>query len=187
MRVPHDVLQLRRRHRETNSRTGVPEGLWVNDVHDQIEVLNDDGVVLRVPGRADQRFPALEGPRVRLSPTGSYALGIEATKTRHAAAILDTSTGELWPVPQNAYPSIAWSYGNLALVDIENALLACDAVRRLCTNPGSRAPVLDADQLKQATSTDVPARPSTTTSPHVPPSSRVAAPHEPERESKAAM
>ena len=124
------------------SRTGVPEDLWVNDVHDQIEVLNDDGVVLRVPGRADQRIPSLEGPRVRLSPTGSYALGVEATKTRHAAAILDTSTGELWPVPQNAYPSIAWSYGNLALVDIENALLACDAVRRLCMNLAAERPLL---------------------------------------------
>jgi hypothetical protein len=124
------------------SRTGVPEDPWLNDVHDQIEVLNDDGVVLRVPGRADQRIPALEGPRVRLSPTGSYALGVEATKTRHAAAILDTSTGELWQVPPNAYPSIAWSYGSLALVDIENALLACDAVRRTCMNLPAERPFL---------------------------------------------
>jgi hypothetical protein len=42
-------------------------------------------------------------------------------------------SGELWRVPKNAYPWIAWSYGDIAMVDHpEDALLACDAARRTC-------------------------------------------------------
>ena len=88
-------------------------------------------MVLRVPGQAEERYPDLE-PHVRLSPSGNYVLAVEGTEERHAAAIVDTRTGELWPVPRNAYPWIAWSYGDIALVDTEDELLACDAARRTC-------------------------------------------------------
>ena len=105
---------------------------WLVDVHDDVEVLAGPGaLVLRVKGRVEERYPDLES-RVRLSPSGHYALAVESTEERHAAAIVDTRTGELWQVPRNAYPWIAWSYGDIALVDAEGALLACDAAHRAC-------------------------------------------------------
>ena len=36
-------------------------------------------LVLRVPGRAEERYPDLEGPR-RLSPSGNYVLAVENTR-----------------------------------------------------------------------------------------------------------
>lgn len=50
----------------------------------------------------------------------------------HGATVIDTRTGDLWRVGGNKYPWIAWSYGDIALVDTEDALLACDACRRTC-------------------------------------------------------
>ena len=46
--------------------------------------------------------------------------------------IIDTRTGELWRVAGDGYHWIAWSYGDIALVETEDALLACDAGRRTC-------------------------------------------------------
>ena len=43
---------------------------------------------------------------------------------RDAAAIIDTRTGELWPVPQARYSWGAWSYGDIALVTPSNAFIA---------------------------------------------------------------
>jgi hypothetical protein len=102
--------------------------------------------LLRVPGRAEQRLVGL-GIHLKVSTTGNYLLAVEETDARHGAAILDTRTGELWPVPRNAYPWIAWSYGDLALVNVDaevedqanDVLLACDAARRTCE-------VLDAER-----------------------------------------
>jgi hypothetical protein len=114
----------------------------VEDTHDDIEVLREDrGIVLRVRGRADEPYLELE-THLRLSPSGSYVLAVEGTDTRHAAAIVDTRTGALWRVPRNAYPSIAWSYGDLALVDTKDELLACDAVRRACERVPAERPFL---------------------------------------------
>ena len=112
------------------------------DVHDEIVALGDErGIVVRVPGQADQRYPDLE-PHFRLSPSGVYLLGVEGTGTRHAAAIVETGAGELWQVPKNAYPWIAWSYGDVAMVDTEDALLACDAARQECATLHAEHPVL---------------------------------------------
>ena len=73
-------------------------------------------LVLRVPGRAEERYPDMEW-HGRLSPSGNYVLAVEDTKERHGAAIIDTRTGELWRVPKDVYPWIAWSYGDIAMVD----------------------------------------------------------------------
>jgi len=116
--------------------------LW--DVHDQVEVLGEPGsgaLVIKVPGRAEERYPELE-THSRLSPAGTYVLAVEGTDERHAAAIVDTRTGELWRVPKNAYPSIAWSYGAIALVDTGDELLACDAARRACDSVPAKRPFL---------------------------------------------
>jgi hypothetical protein len=123
----HDV-----RTRST-SRVKVPKERTLEDVHDDIEVLDERGssLVLRVPGRAEQRYPDLESVG-RLSSSGHYLLAVEGTTERHAAVIIDTRTGELWPAPGNDWPRIAWSYGDIALMDTDDALLACDAERRSC-------------------------------------------------------
>ena len=57
----------------------------------------------------------------------------EGTEELHAAAIVDSRTGELWQVPRDTYPWIAWSYGDIALVDTDpGPFLACDAAHRTC-------------------------------------------------------
>ena len=56
--------------------------------------------------------------------------------------IVDTRTGELWRVPKNVYPWIAWSYGDIAMVDTEDELLACDAARRACERLPAEHPFL---------------------------------------------
>lgn len=114
------------------------------DMHDDVELLIERdpwALVLSAPGRAERRYPELE-PHARLSPSGNYVLAVEGTATRHAAAIVDTMTGELWQVPRNAYPWIAWSYGDVALVDTEDALLACDATRHECETLDPERPFL---------------------------------------------
>ena len=136
------VHDLRKR---TTSVIDVAAPDYVLDVHDRVEVVREMApgssvVVLRTPGRAEQRYPGLE-PRGRLSPSGNYLLSVEGTETVHAAAIVDIRTGDLW-VPRNAYPWIAWSYGNVALVDVEDALLACDATRRMCETLPAERPFL---------------------------------------------
>jgi hypothetical protein len=104
-------------------------------VHDQIELSgqrNPLALVLKVPDRAEDRYLDLE-THARLSPSGNYVLAVEDSDARHGAAIIDTRTGDVWPVPKDVYPWIAWSYGDIALVDhTEDALLACDAARRAC-------------------------------------------------------
>jgi hypothetical protein len=77
-------------------------------------------------------------PRARLSPGGNYILTVEIP---HAAVIVDTKTGEPWRVAA-AYPWIAWSYGDIALVDTEDELLACDAARRACESMPAKRPFL---------------------------------------------
>jgi hypothetical protein len=136
----HDV-----RTRKTSTIQDAPTSRYLMDVHDQVEVFHDNqggasALVLSVPGRGEKRYRNLE-PRARLSPSGTHLLSVEGTETRHAAAILDTRTGELWRLP-NAYPWIAWSYGEIALVDIEDALLACDATRRTCRSLPAERPFL---------------------------------------------
>lgn len=111
----------------------------ITDVHDDVEV--SGALVVKMPGRAEENYPGLES-HVRLSPSGKYVLAVEGTDTRHAAAILDLMTGDLWRVPKNAYPSIAWSYGDIALVDVEDELIACDAARRVCEALPAKRPFL---------------------------------------------
>lgn len=108
----------------------------VIDVHDDALVTGDysrnsSALILSTPGRAEGRYPDLE-PRARLSPNGDYVLAVEGSKERHGATIIEIRTGDLWRVGGSRYPWIAWSYGDIALVDTEDALLACDAGRRIC-------------------------------------------------------
>ncbi len=111
------------------------------DVHDQVQVLAFRSLVLRAPGQADQVYD-LE-PRAKLSPSGNYllAVGSNAEGTNHAAAIIDLRSGGLWRVP-DGYPWIAWSSGDIALVDIESELLACDAARQTCEHLPTERPFL---------------------------------------------
>ena len=45
-------------------------------------------------------------------------------------------------MPSDAYAWIAWSYGDIALVDTEAELLACDASRRTCERLPAERPIL---------------------------------------------
>ena len=81
------------------------------------------------PGRAALSRPG-DGLG-RLSPSGNYVLAVRENP-RHGAVIVDTRTGEVWPVPRNVYPWIAWSYDDIALVDTDDGFLACDAAARTC-------------------------------------------------------
>jgi len=130
---------------KTTSVIEAPAPNLVLDLHDQVMILAEfhgthATVTLSVPGRAEQRLPGLE-PRARLNASGTYLLSVAGTETLHAAAIVNTRTGQRW-VPKNAYPWIAWSYGNIALIDTEDALLACDAARRSCESVPVERPFL---------------------------------------------
>ena len=111
-------------------------------MHDQVEVFGAQGsLVVRVPGRAEKRYPDLFF-FARLSPSGNYLLAVEETEARQGAVTVDTRTGELWRVPKNLYPWIAWSYGDIAMVDTEDELLACDATRHACERLPAERPFL---------------------------------------------
>jgi hypothetical protein len=119
----------------------------VIDVHVDTQVSGDYDasgafvLVVRAPDRAEQHFSGME-PRARLSPNGDYVLAVEASKRRHGATIVDPGTGDLWRVGGDRYPWIAWSYGDIALVDTEDALIACDAGRRTCKRLPAERPFL---------------------------------------------
>ncbi len=81
-----------------------------DEVHDQVEVSGAQGsLVGMVPGRAEKRYPDLFFFFGRLSPSGNYLLAVEETEARQGAVTVDNRTSELWRVPKNAYPWIAWS------------------------------------------------------------------------------
>jgi hypothetical protein len=129
---------------QNTSVVKAPKCRYHVDVHDEVELFGERDPwvpVVRVPGRADERYPALE-THARLSPSGNYLLAVEGTEERHGATIVDARTGELWRVPRNAYPWIAWSYGDIAMVDAEDELLACDAARNACERVPAKRPFL---------------------------------------------
>jgi len=111
------------------------EDSYLVDVQDPAELVGQRDpfrLVLRVDGDVEQRFTDLAS-KVRLSPSGNFLLAVEDNEARHGAVIVETRTGEWWPVPKDVYPWIAWSYGDIALVDhTEDVLLACDVARRAC-------------------------------------------------------
>lgn len=125
---------------QTASMLKAPDNLYFLDVHDQVEAFGGRDLVVRVPGRAEARYPDLESNAARLSPSGSYVLAVE--ERNHDAAIIDIRTGELWLESKIDYPYIAWSYGNIALVEDENRLLACNASRRTCKLLPTEGPFL---------------------------------------------
>jgi hypothetical protein len=135
-------------HDVRTRRTSVVKTLknrYLVDVHDLVKLLGERNPwvpVLKVPGRAEQRYPDLE-THARLSPSGNYLLAVEAPTTgRHGAVIVNTRTGKLWRVPKPDYPWIAWSYGDIAMVDTDDQLLACDAARRTCERLRAKRPFL---------------------------------------------
>jgi hypothetical protein len=134
----HDV-----RTRTTTAISAMPEDLRLVDLHDDVQLIDSRGsLTVRAPGRAEKRYSRLES-HVRLSPSGRYALAVESTDDRHGAAIVDTGTGDLWRVPKNVYPWIAWSYGDIAMVDLtEDELLACDPASQTCKNLPAESPIL---------------------------------------------
>jgi hypothetical protein len=127
------------------------------DVHDNAAMLSGEkyspGPVLKVPGQEAVRYRELE-PRARFSPSGNYVLSVgsgthqsHGTVIRpHDAVIIDAATGDLWPAPRGIdYPWIAWSYGDIAMVnfgDRQEKLLACDAAQRTCESFPVERPIL---------------------------------------------
>jgi hypothetical protein len=111
-------------------------------VHGDAGIFDDAGaLVLRSPGRAEQRYPGLWGYG-RMSPSGDFVLGVTNDR-RHTAAIVDVGTGELWRIPNDAHPWIAWSYADIAMVDhVDGELLACDALRGACDPLPAEQPLL---------------------------------------------
>ena len=129
-------------------RTGEVAETSVVDVHDEVEVLDrprrprtEGDLVLRTADGTERRYPKLE-PRARLSPSGRYLLAVEGTSTTHGGVIVDTGTGEQWRVPRPGYPWIAWSYGDTAMIDLEEQLLACGAAARTCEQVPAERPFL---------------------------------------------
>ncbi len=119
-------------------------GRHVVDVAGDVRATSDSelhGLALRVAGRAAKDVSAM-GSHVRLSPGGDYLLGVEEKAKRHGAVVLDTRSGELWRIPDGGYPWIAWSYGDIAVVDTERSVVACDAGRRTCRTLPAQEPVL---------------------------------------------
>ena len=127
------------------STSVVETSTYLVDVNRNVEVFGERGswnLVLRVLGRAAEPYPELFF-HARLSPSGNYVLAVEDAKERHGAVIVNPWTGELWRVPKNVYPWIAWSYGDIAMVDhMEDELLACDAARRTCERLPAERPFL---------------------------------------------
>jgi hypothetical protein len=132
----HDVRAAR------TSAVRPPNGRFVVDVHGGVQARGGDGdLFVQAPGLAEEHFSNL-GPHVRLSPSGKYVLAVEETDTRFGPAIVDTRTGEVWRTPMAGYPWIAWSYDDIALVDTEDAVIACDAAHRVCKTVDLSRPVL---------------------------------------------
>lgn len=128
----------------TASEVRAPQDRLFVDVHDRVSILEivpGLDVVVSGPGRAEQRYRELYG-RAKVSPSGNYLLAVEESETRFGAAIVDLRTGELWRVPEDAYPWIAWSSGDIAMVDTEDALLACDATHHTCERLHAERPFL---------------------------------------------
>ena len=80
----------------------------------------------------------------RFSPSSNYVVSVvgQAWESVYSAAIIDTRTGELWPVPETRYSWSAWSYGDIALLQQGDELLACDAALRTCETLPAEPPFL---------------------------------------------
>lgn len=99
----------------------------------------ESAFVLGVSSGAEELYADLEVGRLR--PSGDYVLGVEPTK-EHLAVVVDARTGQWWRVPESGDPSIAWSYGDIALVNTKDGLRACDAARRTCETLPAERPLL---------------------------------------------
>ena len=138
--------------RRVDLRTGQSSVLWENrrnlllaDVHGATRIWGDlsdgknGGMVVAVRGR-DERRPGAVEPFGRLSAAGSYVLAATVGQEAHGAAVVDVRSGEMWrllPGERRFYAWISWSYGDLALVLVdqdgqEQRLLACDASKQVC-------------------------------------------------------
>lgn len=113
--------------------TGSTSVVPVEDVQDGVSITEaPGGLTLRSPGRPDRLLTGLEAFG-RLSPSGRFLLAVELTKARHGALVVDTRTGERWRIPNDSYPGITWSYGDIAMVELrDGALLACYPLLRVC-------------------------------------------------------
>lgn len=133
------------------------------DVHDTTRISGFYGrvsggtgaVLIDVEGRDQLRLNEVDQgvePFGRLSPSGAFVLAPTTSKKPYdvdGAAIADVRSGDLWHLPlSESYAWIAWSYGDLALVQIERegteetSLIACDAVTHDCDTSIHRGHVL---------------------------------------------
>jgi hypothetical protein len=124
----HDI-----RSRTTELVATATRQRMLTDVHDTVKVYAERDALLveNVPDPAEGRYAHM-GWAAKLSPSGGFVLAVEYTPERYGATIVDADTGELWRPPMNGFPWIAWSYGDMALVELETKVLACDTARRVC-------------------------------------------------------
>lgn len=96
---------------------------------------------IEVTGREELRLGV--EPLGKLSADGSFVLTATcpARCAPHGAAIADVHSGEIWNLPYpDFYATIAWSYGDLAMVEVDQkpgredgkSLVACNAATRQC-------------------------------------------------------
>jgi hypothetical protein len=110
-------------------------------------------LVLEMPGQDPQEYPKVN-PRSRFSPSGRYVLSdgvqVGGSGDAESAAIIDTKSGNVWPVPGVGWSWVAWSYGDIALLNPSKGwssgnvhrLLACNAAKQTCTELPVQGPVL---------------------------------------------
>ena len=139
-------------HTRSTSEVPHPKGGSLADIHDDVKVLDRSGLTISAPGRVEGPFATLS-THARLSPSGNYVLAPEKIApdytiapdayTRHGPAIVDSRTGELWRLPKDGYPWIAWSYDDVAVIGMPGGtLLSCDAARRACETLRPEGPAL---------------------------------------------
>ena len=96
---------------------------------------------IEVTGQEELRLEV--EPLGKLSADGSFVLTATcpAPCAHHGAAIADVRSGEIWNLPYpDFYATIAWSYGDLAVVEVDQkpgredgkTLVACNAATRQC-------------------------------------------------------
>lgn len=117
----------------------------LEDVHGATRLWGDwrskEGLRIEVTGQEELR---LEVEALgKLSVDGSFVLTATcpAPCAHHGAAIADVRSGEIWNLPYpDFYATIAWSYGDLAVVEVDQkpgredgkTLVACNAATRQC-------------------------------------------------------
>ena len=133
-------------------RPGVttPVRAFIRDLHDGwlawADLTADGARVTRLSGEPVASFAPHER-FVQFSPDGRYLLASTLVDGRRVV-VGEVPTGKVWfPVEEDVYPWLGWSYGNLAMVLQDRAgeddtLLGCEVEVRECRRLSHRGRVL---------------------------------------------